>query len=66
MRLIGNAPRAFCDERHRAATEALLAPRAQKQPGAPHVLDEGLEEARTCALSFARNRPAIDAFLASY
>jgi len=29
-------------------------------------LDEGLEEVRTCAAAWARNKPAIDAFLAKY
>ena len=66
MRLIGRVPQAFCDERHRAAAAAFLGPRAQRQPGAPHELDEGLEEVRTCALSWTRNKPAIDAFLANY
>ncbi|HEX9101890.1 MAG TPA: ERAP1-like C-terminal domain-containing protein, partial [Polyangia bacterium] len=66
MRFIGSVPRAFCDDRHRADAETLLAPRAKTHPGAPHQLDEGLEEVRTCALSLARNQPAIDAFLAKY
>ncbi|HEX6836718.1 MAG TPA: M1 family aminopeptidase [Polyangia bacterium] len=66
MRFIGSVPRAFCDDGHRASAEALLAPRAKTHPGAPHQLDEGLEEVRACALSWTRNKPAIDAFLAKY
>ena len=66
MHLIGRVPMAFCDERHRADAEAFLMPRAKTHPGAPHELDEGLEEVRTCAASWARNKPAIDAFLAKY
>ena len=66
MHLIGRVPLAFCDERHRAAAEAFLAPRARSHPGAPHELDEGLEEVRTCAAAWTRNQPAIVAFLAKY
>jgi len=66
MRLIGSVPQAFCDERHRAAAESFLGPRAKSHPGAPHQLDEGLEGVRACALSWTRNKPAIDAFLAKY
>jgi aminopeptidase N len=66
MRLIGRLPIAFCDDKHRAEAESFLAPRAKTHPGAPHELDEGLEEVRTCALAWARNKPAIEAFLAKY
>lgn len=66
MRFIGGVPRAFCDDGHRAEAEAFLAPRAKTHPGAPHQLDEGLEAVRTCALAWARNKPAMDAFLAKY
>ncbi|MGZ3407184.1 MAG: M1 family metallopeptidase, partial [Polyangia bacterium] len=66
MHLIGNVPMAFCDEGHRAAAEAFLTPRAKSHPGAPHELDEGLEQVRTCATAWLRNKPAIDAFLAKY
>jgi len=66
MRLIGSVPHAFCDEEHRAAAEAFLTPRAKTHPGAPHQLEEGLEGVRACALSWTRNKPAIDAFLAKY
>jgi aminopeptidase N len=66
MRLIGSVPGAFCDEPHRAAAEAFLTPRAKTHPGAPHQLDEGLENVHECALSWTRNKPAIDAFLAKY
>ena len=66
MHLIGNVPQAFCDESHRAAAETFLVPRAKAHAGAPHELDEGLEEVRTCAAAWTRNKPAIDAFLAKY
>lgn len=66
MRLIGAVPQAFCDEAHRAAAASFLEPRAKTHPGAPHQLDEGLEGVHACALSWQRNKPAIDAFLAKY
>ena len=66
MRLFGTIPHAFCDETHRAAAETFLAPRAKTHPGAGHELDEALESVKTCAASFARNKTAIDAFLAKY
>ena len=66
MRLFGRVPHAFCDETHRAAAEAFLAPRAKTHPGAGHEVDEALETVKTCAASFARNKTAIDAFLAKY
>jgi len=66
MRLIGSVPLAFCDEQHRAAAETFLTPRAKTHAGAPHQLDEGLEGVHECALSWQRNKPAIDAFLAKY
>ncbi|HEY2745062.1 MAG TPA: ERAP1-like C-terminal domain-containing protein, partial [Polyangia bacterium] len=66
MRFFGHVPQAFCDEKHRAAAEAFLGPRAKTHPGAPHELDDALESVRACATSWTRNKPAIDAFLAQY
>ena len=66
MRFFGAVPHAFCDEKHLAAAQAFLGPRAKTHAGAPHELDDALESVRTCAASWTRNKPAIDAFLAKY
>jgi hypothetical protein len=66
MWLFASVPHAFCDAEHRRAIEAFLVPRAKTHPGAPHVVEEALESAKTCEASRARNASAIAAFLAKY
>jgi alanyl aminopeptidase len=62
-RLFGLA-RAFCDEEHRRAVQALLGPRAERFDGGPHALSSVTEAIGQCAAGFARNERDVDALLA--
>ena len=67
MRLFGSVPLAFCDEQHRAAAESVPRRRAPRRTRARRISStRGSRACTSCALSWQRNKPAIDAFLAKY
>jgi cytosol alanyl aminopeptidase len=57
---------AFCDQAHRDQAAELVLPRAKKVGGAENAVAAALEGSDQCIVTFARNRPAIEAFLAKY
>jgi aminopeptidase N len=55
----------FCDEQRRGEVAALLVPRAETIDGARSAVARGLEETDRCIARLARDRPALERFLAT-
>jgi aminopeptidase N len=66
MGLVREIPHAFCDEAHRKDITAFFATRAQKLPGAAHVLANSLETTDVCIAAVKRGRPAVEKLLGAY
>ena len=54
-----------CDAPTRDRIAALVVPRAPKHPGSQQVVDRGLALSNACIATFARQLPALEAFLST-
>jgi alanyl aminopeptidase len=66
MWLVEAVPREFCDPGHRKEVAAFFTARAEKHPGAAHVLAESLEHADVCVAAVKRGKAAAAQFLGAY